>query len=773
MLTIILLFTQNTLADTLTVKQDSTGNYIIIQNAINEASDGDIVLVWPGTYYENVDFAGKNIMLASLALTTGDNSYRHSTIIDGNQSGSCATIVSDETDAYLLGFTLQNGSGYAQYSDWVVGGGLAIIEATATINNCIIKGNSVKHLGGGISINYANVEIYNCIIQDNFTELSSGGIGCMGGSLFLSGSTIRYNHALHSGGGIGLGEFDLTFDPDNLCNIYLNYADRGCDIVKGVTEMLHVLLDTCTVLNPDNYYLIAVDWDGYPTDSIDYNILNQKINPVDADLYVNPLSGDNSNSGLTATEPLQSIAFAYSKIIVDSTMNNTIHLADGIYSDTANNEKFPLNIRPFINVTGQSTEGTILDGRFKSMLISGNTAVSNYSFSTMTMTRGGQIDYDDFVLNSNGFGHLYWDNDNKTLENILFYDGIGNIARSGLVVAKAKNSRISNCTFSNYKGSAALGIGLSTIHDTCRISNCIIIGTKPDTNNPDYSSGRGIAVSGAYGAIITNTLFDNNDRNSFLNSETECYAVNCTFVNNSLLQPPSVSVWVNGGDLYMYNCISYNNGTKPFYINSLDETEGNFHVRNSLIEGGIESITLLGDAFLHYDEATNINTDPFFLNKWEHPYQIADGSPCIDAGTLNLPDFIELPEFDLAGNPRIVGDSIDMGAYEWNPTVGIDKYQYQPIKNEKPKLLHAAPNPFSASTIISAQWDFSGHVQIEIYNNSGLRVKVLKSGTSGRGSIQAQWDGKDQNGNMLPAGIYHVVMFWDGKEVEGMKVVKQ
>ena len=56
------------------------------------------------------------------------------------------------------------------------------------------------------------------------------------------------------------------------------------------------------------------------------------------------------------------------------------------------------------------------------------------------------------------------------------------------------------------------------------------------------------------------------------------------------------------------------------------------------------------------------------------PYQITDGPPCIDAGTLaNLPDFIESSEYDLAGNPRIVGDSIDMGAYEWNPTVGIDK----------------------------------------------------------------------------------------------------
>ena len=88
--------------------------------------------------------------------------------------------------------------------------------------------------------------------------------------------------------------------------------------------------------------------------------------------------------------------------------------------------------------------------------------------------------------------------------------------------------------------------------------------------------------------------------------------------------------------------------------------------------------------------------------------------------------------------------------------------------------MHAAPNPFSWETTISAQWDFTGHLQIEIYNNAGLRVKVLKSGhTIGKGSIKTKWDGKDQNRNILPAGIYHLVMFWEGEEVDGLTVVKR
>ena len=39
----------------ITVKQDGTGNYLTIQEAVDHSSDGDTVLVWPGEYIENVD----------------------------------------------------------------------------------------------------------------------------------------------------------------------------------------------------------------------------------------------------------------------------------------------------------------------------------------------------------------------------------------------------------------------------------------------------------------------------------------------------------------------------------------------------------------------------------------------------------------------------------------------------------------------------------------------------------------------------------------------
>ncbi len=48
------------------------GGYATIQGAINAAVNSDTVLVAPGLYYENITFLGKQIVVASQYLTTGN-----------------------------------------------------------------------------------------------------------------------------------------------------------------------------------------------------------------------------------------------------------------------------------------------------------------------------------------------------------------------------------------------------------------------------------------------------------------------------------------------------------------------------------------------------------------------------------------------------------------------------------------------------------------------------------------------------------------------------
>jgi hypothetical protein len=66
----------------------------------------------------------------------------------------------------------------------------------------------------------------------------------------------------------------------------------------------------------------------------------------------------------------------------------------------------------------------------------------------------------------------------------------------------------------------------------------------------------------------------------------------------------------------------------------------------------------------------NISGNPEFVGLGEIPYELRPNSPAINAGTNSAPD---LPRKDLAGHPRIVGGTIDSGAYEYQESEGDQK----------------------------------------------------------------------------------------------------
>jgi hypothetical protein len=75
---------------------------------------------------------------------------------------------------------------------------------------------------------------------------------------------------------------------------------------------------------------------------LNLNILNGKIEPVAADLYVSP-TGCNNNSGLSAEEPLKSIALAMSKIKPDSLQRRNIFVDEGVYTfSIQDQQQFPI-----------------------------------------------------------------------------------------------------------------------------------------------------------------------------------------------------------------------------------------------------------------------------------------------------------------------------------------------------------------------------------------------------------------------------------------------
>ena len=174
------------LADTIHVPSDQP----TIQAGIDVSLDGDLVLVSPGTYVENVDFLGKAITLLGL---------KNATVIDGNQEGSAVTFSSGESEASLIeGFTIRNGDNSEG------GGGIVCWNSCPTISDCTVINNFAGVNGGGIYFNnHSDAMIVNCTIFENIAYSAGGGISCWDNSSpMITGCAIYGNEATLNGGGI-------------------------------------------------------------------------------------------------------------------------------------------------------------------------------------------------------------------------------------------------------------------------------------------------------------------------------------------------------------------------------------------------------------------------------------------------------------------------------------------------------------------------------------------------------------------------------------------
>jgi parallel beta-helix repeat protein len=196
--------------------------YPTIQEGIDEATDGDTVLVEQGTYLENVNFRGKGILLTSNFTFSSDSLDIYNTIIEGGyhahpDTGSCVLFVSGESqDAKLSGFTLENGLGTYGPGLRDFGGGVFINESNPAIISNIIKNNGSfgvsPSVGGGIGIlGQCRPYIMKNIIADNYSG-HGGGIGSILSEGIIIGNMITSNGCVAYGGGIGQFYSNLTVE---------------------------------------------------------------------------------------------------------------------------------------------------------------------------------------------------------------------------------------------------------------------------------------------------------------------------------------------------------------------------------------------------------------------------------------------------------------------------------------------------------------------------------------------------------------------------------
>jgi len=178
------------------------------------------------------------------------------------------------------------------------------------------------------------------------------------------------------------------------------------------------------------------------------------------------------------------------------------------------------------------------------------------------------------------------------------------------------------------------------------VQNCIIAG------NVSLWSGGGVGCkgSGLYKAgTYRNCVISGNSANSGngggVHTSGGGTIENCTIVDNFANNTGGGVECISGGEVQ--NCIIYDNTGGELH----GSTQEN---RYNCIKGWASTAN------------GNISDDPQFVSAGN--YQLLPTSPCLNVGT-NLP--YVLTSTDIAGNPRLVGNKVDMGAYEYSALLGL------------------------------------------------------------------------------------------------------
>jgi hypothetical protein len=130
------------------------------------------------------------------------------------------------------------------------------------------------------------------------------------------------------------------------------------------------------------------------------------------------------------------------------------------------------------------------------------------------------------------------------------------------------------------------------------------------------------------------------------------------FTGNTLadnLAPNGGAKFCVGGDLWLLNNIAWNNAGDDFQVfeDCSEEATGNARFRNNLYQTAIVNPT--GDSGNNL-----VGTDPLFVNASIGNYRLQNASAAINSGVVSS----STTSLDLAGNVRVVGSTVDRGAYE-------------------------------------------------------------------------------------------------------------
>jgi len=115
------------------------------------------------------------------------------------------------------------------------------------------------------------------------------------------------------------------------------------------------------------------------------------------------------------------------------------------------------------------------------------------------------------------------------------------------------------------------------------------------------------------------------------------------------------------------------------------------------------------------------------------------------------------------------------GAFSFHGPISIDvaltgQNNLAPQIPRSTLLTNIYPNPFGEAAFIDYEVSKTASIGFDIYNTRGQLVRSFSEGSKNPNSYTLRWDGKDMDGNALPAGIY-IVRMNSGSESSHRKII--
>jgi len=323
-----------------------------------------------------------------------------------------------------------------------------------------------------------------------------------------------------------------------------------------------------------------------------------------------------------------------------------------------------------------------------------------------------------YITGNTGSG-IYCLNSNPIIQNVTILENSGSGIYCNTSNPIVKNTSIvSNSAPTSFNGKD--GGGIKCFNSNPILQNIFI------ANNFAEDDGGGIyfyfSNPTIKNAIISGNSADDQGGGIFsYNSNPSIY--NSTISGNAAGNDGG-GIKCYESNIELFNSIFWENSSQEISFKEVG-APNSIGISYSDIQGGEAGIVTNGNGTINWLEG-NINEDPHFEGSGDHPYMLSNESPCVNAGTPDTTG-LNLPELDLAGNPRIYGDRIDIGVYENQEVVVATKESIHQILSTDVEIY---PNPTKNNIFISIK-DEETIKGINIYNQiwqSRVRRVVLLAG---------------------------------------------